>query len=305
MPDVREPCCGRLDNLEEEMVNLRAILEVVYHVPADFSLEQVDVCGQCWPVAGATGGDHLVFVDFKRRFDLDRRVRRARRAGREDVAHGLEHNRDRLGVLLADVAGHQMTDALVAAMLHQAFLVGVLYELEQYGEITPRLIEVLNTRFYQSSSVSKFVTMVYGEIAEDGTFRFILAGHPRPMIFSAEFDRFVSIGEDRLVSFPPIGVFPSESDVDRDMSSRSPHYARRYTVNEVNLMAPGDILLLLTDGILEHERDDEEFAPGRLEEALRAAKHLPSAAILDHVRAEVLAFAPQQDDMSLVVIKRR
>ncbi len=287
------------------MANLRSILEAVYRVPGDCSLEHVDVCGQCWPVAGAVGGDHLVFVDFKRRFDLDRRIRLAQRAGREGVALRLEENRDRLGVLLADVAGHQVTDALVAAMLHQAFLVGVGYELEQNGEVTPKLIEVLNTRFYQSSSVSKFVTMVYGEVTEDGAFRFILAGHPRPMVFSAEFDRFVSIGEDRLASFPPIGVLPSESDVDRDMSARSPHYARRYTVNEVNLMAPGDILLLLTDGILEHEREGEDFAPTHLEDALRAAKHLPSAAILDQVRAAVLAFAPQQDDMSLVVVKRR
>jgi serine phosphatase RsbU (regulator of sigma subunit) len=198
-----------------------------------------------------------------------------------------------------------MTDALLAAMLDQAFLVGVLYELEMFGEVTPKLFEILNTRFYESSGGSKYLTMVYGEISEDGTFRFLCAGHPRPMIFSAEFDRFVAIGEDRLVTVLPIGMFPSEGDVDRAMGPRSPRYARHYTVNEVNLMGPGDILLLVTDGILEHARAGEGFAPGPLEGVLRAVKHLPSAEILASVRAATLDFAPQEDDMSLVVIKKK
>ncbi len=305
-PDSDAPCCSELSSLQDEMVNLRAILEVVYAVPSDFSLQNVDICGQCWPMAGSAGGDHLVFVDFKRRFDLDRRVQLAERAGRDNVARALETNRDRIGILLADVSGHQMTDALLAAMLHQAFLVGVLYELELFGEVTPKLFEALNTRFHQSSSVNKYLTMVYGEIAEDGTFRFLLAGHPQPLIFSAEFDSFVRIGQDRLTTVLPIGMFPSEDDVDRDMGSRPVNYAPHYTVNEVNLMAPGDILLLASDGVLEHVREDGVlFAPGTLQEVLRDAKRAAAAEILARVRNALLDFAPQQDDMSLVVIKRR
>lgn len=299
-------CCSELSGLQDEMDNLRAILEVLYAVPSDFSLVNVDICGQCWPMAGAAGGDHLVFVDFKRRFDLDRRIQLAERAGRHDVARELAMNRDRIGVLLADVSGHQMTDALVAAMLHQAFLVGVLYELELFGEVTPKLFEALNTRFHESSSVNKYLTMVYGEIAEDGTFRFLLAGHPKPLVFSAEFDRFVRIGEDRLTTVLPIGMFPSEDDVDRDMGSRPLTYARHYTVNEVNLMAPGDILLLVSDGVLEHAREDgSAFAPEALQEVLRGAKGSAAAQILARVRDALLDFADQADDMSLVVIKRR
>ena len=32
---------------------------------------------------------------------------------------------------MLDAAGHQMTDALLAAMIHQAFLLGALYELDR------------------------------------------------------------------------------------------------------------------------------------------------------------------------------
>ena len=51
----------------------------------------------------------------------------------------------------------------LAAMLHQAFLLGSIYELDMFGNITKRLFENLNTRFHNSSSLSKFVTMIYGD----------------------------------------------------------------------------------------------------------------------------------------------
>ena len=61
-------------------------------------------------------------------------------------------------------------------MLHQAFLLGAIYEMDYYGNITPKLFENLNTRFYNSSSLSKFITMIYGEISRDGHFNFYRPG---------------------------------------------------------------------------------------------------------------------------------
>ena len=55
-------------------------------------------------------------------------------------------------------------------MLHQAFLVGAGYELTLNGEITIDLFEAINQRFHQSSSVDKFITMIYGEVRNDGEF---------------------------------------------------------------------------------------------------------------------------------------
>ena len=62
-------------------------------------------------------------------------------AGNDAVAAKLAEIRSRLGILVADVSGHKLTDALAAAMLHQAFLTGVLYELDRFGEVTTRLFE--------------------------------------------------------------------------------------------------------------------------------------------------------------------
>lgn len=65
------------------------------------------------------------------------------------------------GVAVVDVSGHLITDALMAAMLHQAFLLGSIYELDMFGQITRRLFENLNTRFYNSSSAHKYVSLIY------------------------------------------------------------------------------------------------------------------------------------------------
>ena len=88
-------------------------------------------------------------------------------------------------------------------MLHQAFLLGTRYEMDFSGEITSRLFENINVRFHKSSRITKYLTMIYGEIAGDGTFRFLSAAHPLPRIFSREFDRFVEINPDHLTIFPP------------------------------------------------------------------------------------------------------
>jgi len=302
---TNEPVEARLARLEEEMKNLGSIIENVYAFPSGCSLASIDISGRTYPLNGPFGGDHIILVDFKHRYDLDRRAAQARLLGRDDVAAQLEANRSRVGVLLADVSGHGMTDALLAAMLHQAFLVGVLYELEASGQVTARLFEHLNTRFHKSSSVTKFLTMIYGEINEDGTFRFLSAGHPRPLIFSAAFDRFVTIDPDRLRTFLPIGMFPSEADVDRQMYGAQPFYKRLYAVNEVNLMGSGDILILATDGLLDHHSGDVELVPGILEDAIRQAKHESAAAIVERVHAAATALAELDDDMSLVVIKKQ
>jgi serine phosphatase RsbU (regulator of sigma subunit) len=263
---------------------------------------EVEIYGDTVFLNGVAGGDHLVYIDFERRYDLDRRTQIARDPV---VKRELEENRRRTGILVADVSGHRASDALVVAMLHQAFLTGVLYELDRYGQVTTRLFENLNTRFYNSLSIEKYVTLVYGEVSHTGSFRFLSAASPDPLIFSAEYDRFVTISPDRLVGFYPLGVFPSEDDVDVARNLGAFRYKPKYTVNEVNLMSPGDILLLMTDGLADHERsDDQPFVPLRLEAALRSVKHRSARSIFDHIRDQARAFAPLQDDLTLVVVKR-
>jgi serine phosphatase RsbU (regulator of sigma subunit) len=291
--------------LTGEVKNFQEIAKYIRPLPGEVpKLSGIEVYGDVIPYNGVCGGDHLIYVDFKKRFDLDARIRQAAEKGRADIVSNLERLRRMAGIVILDVSGHHATDTILVAMLHQAFLLGAIYELDMSGEITNRLFENLNTRFYNSSSLSKFVTMIYGEISEDCTFRFISAGHPSPVVFSSQHGKFMDVSPDLCTSFPPIGTLPSDDVIDRNRSKTILGFKEAYEVNEWNLMGRGDILLLFTDGLTEHLRAGEAYFPKRLEEKVREVKHFNARAIFDAIKEHFLEFAQPSDDASFVVIKR-
>ena len=260
----------------------------------------IDVYGEALPRNGKAGGDHIIYVDFKKRYKMDKLIREAP----EKVQNKLRATAARAGIVVLDVEGHDYSSAFIASVFHQAFLLGVSYELKFFGEITTTLFDNINTRFYNSSGISKTLTMVYGEISENGTFRFLSAAHPPPLIFSSEFERLVAISEDRLVSFPQIGTMPSRGN--SEISIPLLGVKERYTVNEINLMGRGDILILYSDGLSDH-RDcaGHKYFPGRLEAVLRTNKRLPARAIFERVKEDLLAFNDKpDDDITVVIIKK-
>jgi serine phosphatase RsbU (regulator of sigma subunit) len=295
---TREQLAKEFENFEEIA---RGIMPRSGSIP---SLVGVEVYGGTLPVNGIVGGDHLIYVDFNKRHDMEARIKVAEDAGRSDVVANLDHCRRTAGVALIDVSGHRATDAMLAAMFHQAFLLGVLYELDMSGHVTRRLFENLNQRFYRTSKVDKFITAVYGEISEDATFRFLLAGHPPPIVFSAANDRFMEVDRDKCISFPPLGTFPSKSVVDWHRSKSVMGFKEPYEVNKWTLMGSGDILMLYTDGLQEHTRGDDPYFPDRLEHTIRGAKHLSATDIVHTVLDDLRTFANPADDVSLVVIKK-
>lgn len=264
-----------LKGLTDEIDNFENIAKQIKPSPGDVpSVKGVDIYGETIPYKGLIGGDHIIYVDFNERYDIGLLIEEAKANDRLDLAVILERNRHIAGILLADVSGHRITDALLAGMLHQSFLLGVTYELQFRGMITNELFEKINIRFYNSSSVNKFITMIYGEISEAGTFRFISAGHPIPMVFSNEYNKLVDVSKGRLVTYPPIGTMPSKVKFDIEKHDAIIGYKERYTINEINLMGQGDILILYTDGLSEHENTDEElYAKTRLEYLLSENKH--------------------------------
>ena len=296
---------SELQRLTRELENFQDIARQLVPLPGEVpTLQGFDVWGGSRPLGGSVGGDHITYVDFKQRFDLHARIDRARADGRFDVAENLERCQRKSGVALIDVSGHRMTDALLAAMLHQAFLLGAIYELDRSGQITRRLFENLNTRFYQSSGTIKFVSLIYGEISEDATFRFLSAGQPYPSIFSSQHDRFMEVSPHLCLSFPPLGMLPSFNVIDRNTTPSLLGFKERYEMNEWTLMGRGDILLLHTDGLTEHESaGGGRYFPGRLEQRLREVKQLGARQIYEAIIADLVDFSAPTDDVSVVVIK--
>jgi serine phosphatase RsbU (regulator of sigma subunit) len=296
-----------VNQLTSELANFESIARYLSPQPGELPrVRGIDVFGGTLALNGIIGGDHLIYVDFKQRFDLEARIRQALADDQPDVVKNLRRCQKMAGIAVIDVAGHQVTDAFMAAMLHQAFLLGSIYELDLFGHVTRRLFENLNTRFYQSSSASKFVSMIYGEISEDFRFRFISAAQPFPAVFSSEHDRFMAVGADLRVSFPPLGMQPSLDVIDRERteSPKGLGFKDPYQANDWVLMGQGDILLLHTDGLSEHSRGDEFYFPSELENTLRRVKTQSAADIYDAIKTDLLAFSPPSDDVTVVVIKR-
>jgi serine phosphatase RsbU (regulator of sigma subunit) len=259
-----------LERLKSELTNFQEIAKNIMPLPGEVpSLHGIEVYGGTIPLNGAVGGDHIIYVDFKKRYDLDERIRQAILEGRTEVVAHLERCKRKAGIAILDVSGHHATDGLLAAMMHQAFLLGSIYELDMFGNITKRLFENLNTRFYHSSSLNKFVTMIYGEISEDTTFRFLSAAHPPPIVFSNQHNRFMEVSNDLCTSFPPIGTLPSLDVIDRNATHSILGFKERYQLNEWKLMGTGDILLLYTDGLLDHTNGPEAYFPQHLEAKVR------------------------------------
>jgi serine phosphatase RsbU (regulator of sigma subunit) len=274
-------------------------------------IPNVDVHAISIPLNGISGGDLITFVNFRERYDLDGRIARALSQGQEEVAQSLQRLKRKGGILVADVAGHEFTDAIRALLLHQVFYLGTLYELDLYGQITTRLIEQINMRFFKSRTIQKlapdlestsFVTLIYGEISNSGRFRFVSAGHPSPLVFSREYDRFVEISADRLISYPPIGLQLSEDNVDARLYQPVLGYRKRYTVNELNLMGQGDVLLLYTDGLLD---PFSSYNQEQLERAVSRARDGSAREIAQAIIEDRKSVVEQTDDLSLVVIKYR
>jgi serine phosphatase RsbU (regulator of sigma subunit) len=295
-----------LELLQGELTNFKEIAKHILPLPGEVpALQGIEVYGGTIPLNGAVGGDHIIYLDFKRRFDLHARIREATAEGRTDVVRHLEQCRRKAGIAILDVAGHHVTDGMLAGMLHQAFLLGAIYELDMFGNITKRLFENLNTRFYHSSSLSKFVTMIYGEISEDTTFRFLSAAHPPPVVFSYQHDRFMEVSKDLCTSFPPIGTLPSQDVIDRNATDSVLGFKERYQLNEWKLMGTGDILLLYTDGLLDHSDGSSPYFPVQLEQKVREVKRQSAKEIFEAIKTHLMAFGERADDISFVIIKRK
>ena len=123
-------------------------------------------------------------------------------------------------------------------------------------------------------------------------------------VFSQKHGRFMEVDPELCISFPPVGMLPSWDVIDRNTTKSDLGFKDHYEMNKWLLMGSGDILLLHTDGLSEHQRGDTPYFPGRLEDTLRGVAHLKAREIFDAIKADLVDFAPPTDDISLVVIKR-
>jgi len=235
---------------------------------------------------------------------METEYRFARSSEQARVAEDLRDLYSTAGVLLVDAQGHGIIAAKIASTVHDTFHALMLTELDRYGKTTPEFLENINLRLAQSvtarnalgvtgkESAREIATMVYGEVRPGGHFRFANFGHPPPLVFSAEYGKFMSINESRMVQFLPLGL-----QIPADHPDRKKYYSvnlrqREFEASdlgEITLMSPGDILVLYTDGVYDGSDPEERE---QLEAVMRERYRQPAREICN----ALLDQAVQQDD---------
>jgi serine phosphatase RsbU (regulator of sigma subunit) len=272
------------------------------------TLTNIDYFAEIEPYMGCVGGDHLIVINFDE-YHLDERIARAEAAGDRDFSARLKKNKDKFGIMVADAAGHSVSDSVTVNYLHGAFKTGVAYELKHNGEITAELFELLNTQFYNRMTPEylthkPYITLIYGEVSNDGVFRFLSAGHPPPIVFSNEYDKIMKLEKKTVMNSTPLGIFPSQYHVDIEYFDPAVFEKERYPLNEITLLNRGDILLLYTDGLLDDEDSPASFLGDELEHILRDSKHESARGIYAAVKTGLHAHCDVKDDVTLAVIKK-
>ena len=236
--------------------------------------------------------------------EMESTYREARSSEQVRVAEDLYQLHSTAGVLLVDAQGHGIISAKIASTVHDTFHALMLAELDHRGKTTPELFERINLRLAQSvtarnalgrsekGSAQEIATMLYGEVRPYGYFRFVNFGHPLPLVFSAEYRKFMEIDKSRLVQFLPLGLHIPEDHPDRrryfSLDSRE-GMVNSPEVAELTLLSPGDIFLLYTDGVYDGSDKGERQ---QLEGVVRDHSRQPAKEICN----ALLEYAVKKED---------
>ncbi len=188
--------------------------------------------------------------------------------------------RDRVYFMLGDASGKGAAASLVMAQLHAMFRTLISFDLSM-ADLMTRASRLLCS----NSSPAHYATLVAGYLAADGNVVIANAGHPPPLAITR------TECSDVRATGVPLGLFCD-----------SQFTARRLT------LAPGDSLLVYSDGLTEARNDaGEEYGADRLLQVATAAAHQPVSRLLAAVvrnQADFRAKCPNADDVTVLAVRR-
>jgi len=186
----------------------------------------------------------------------------------------------KIGIFIADAAGHSVAAAMVAVMTRIAF--GDVAS----GEISPGAVLTEVNRRLQGVVEERFVSAVYGVLdLASLTFRFATAGHSYPMHVHGPTGGVSPIVGSGFL----LGILPDEEYRERTIE-----------------LVRGDRLFFYTDGLVEARNEiGEMFGTDRLNGCLTNHGPNPVGELLDDVLGCQRTFCGSQrltDDLTVVVL---
>jgi hypothetical protein len=195
---------------------------------------------------------------------------------------GKTSEENRVMFAVADVAGKSIPAAMLMATLQAS-----LKTLSTAQVALPELVANMNKYACSNSQGGlRFTTAFLAEYdAARRTFHYINAGHNNPILRRAS-----GLIERLDVGGLPLGILPDA----------------KYESASVTL-APGDWLIIFTDGLVEAENArQEEYGEARLLSAISAATATTPNEMLQRLMAELDLFVgqtPQHDDVTCLLVK--
>ena len=191
----------------------------------------------------------------------------------------------RWGIVIADVSGKGIPAALITGMC-RTLLRGAAPGCPSAAETLRRV----NRQLYPDIKEDMFVSMLYLVLdTRSGDITMARAGHDPPLLYRA------AGREVTPLSPPGLAAGVDSGDV-----------FDRVVNDETVTLAPGDGILLYTDGATEAlDRHDAEFGVARLTQAVQANAPKGAAATVANIAEELREFAgdaPQYDDITLISI---
>jgi sigma-B regulation protein RsbU (phosphoserine phosphatase) len=184
-----------------------------------------------------------------------------------------------VGFYVGDVSGKGLPAAMYAALT-----VGILRGIHKTGQSPSKVLSTLNTRLMSRGGLRRHTAIVYGVFDLDNLeIRLASAGMPEPLHFSGKDCRTLE-----LSGIPP-GLF-----LDAE-----------YETLTVKL-APGDSIMLCSDGIIEAQNARyEDFGIERLTAICDAGRALTPVELLARIFSAVHDFThviQQHDDMAAAIL---
>ena len=188
-----------------------------------------------------------------------------------------------LAVVIGDVSGHGYGPALLMVALRNH-----LRSLVKHHNKLDEILDDANRLLSEEMEEEKFITVLMGQLDPSAmVFQYINAGHPSGFLFDDR-GRPKAILESSIL---PLGILP-------DLGFPSAQSVA---------LTPGDLLLLITDGLLEAQRDDGDlFGTERVLDSVLANRQRPAREIVEALCGEARGFSQNQqiaDDITAVVIK--
>jgi serine phosphatase RsbU (regulator of sigma subunit) len=208
--------------------------------------------------------------------------RQARHVG-GDYYDFLSLGQERLGLVLADIAGKGIAAALLMANLQA----NLRSQCAGASDQPQRFLESVNQLFYENTVESAYATLFFGEYEDQTrTLRYANCGHLPALLLRSN-----GILERLDSTSTVVGLF-----------------SNWYCALRQCRLFPGDTLVLYTDGVTESFNDnDEQFGERRLIRTLQRHRDLSAEALITSILDEVRRFSPreQQDDVTLIVARCR